>query len=143
MTVSLDFFKQYHSSIIKALGDDAKKVNAKVGSLIADKWLAQEHGNLNDPQVFQQELEDFLLNELEFAKEVKVSIDGNNLDITVKGCAICHGNEILRLEGLQTACPIVQTSKYAVVKGLNKNVLMKGVDKPGVVGECVIRFELQ
>lgn len=143
MAVSLNFFKQYHSDMIKALGDDAKKVNAKVGSLMADKWLAKEHGDLNDPRIFIKDFEDFLLHDLEFADYVKVSIDGNTMDITIKGCAICHGNEILRQEGLNTACPIVQTSKYAAVKGLNKNVLMKGVDKPGVVGECIIRFELQ
>lgn len=143
MTVSLNFFKQYHSNIVKALGDDAKKVNAKVGSIMADQWLAKEHGDLTDLQVFEKEFEDYLLNELEFAKEVNISADGKNMDIAIKGCVICHGNEILRQEGLNTACPIVQTSKYAIVKGMNKNVVMKGVDKPGVVGDCVIRFELQ
>lgn len=143
MTVSLNFFKQYHSNIIKALGDDAKKVNAKVGSIIADQWLAKEHENLEDTEVFKAELEDYLLNDLEFAREVHVDTDGKNLDITVNGCAICHGNEILRQEGMATACPIVQASKYSVVKGMKKNVVMKGVDKPGVVGDCIIRFELQ
>ncbi len=143
MTVSLNFFKQYHSNIVKALGKDAKKVNAKVGSIMADKWLVSEHADLQDPKNFKDEFENYLLNELEFAKEVDVDMQSNDLNITVKGCAICHGNEILRQEGMETACPIVQTSKYAVVKGLKKNVTMKGVDKPGVVGDCIIRFELQ
>ncbi|MCL7412493.1 MAG: hypothetical protein M8353_02620 [ANME-2 cluster archaeon] len=143
MTVSLNFFKQYHCNIVKALGDDAKKVNAKVGSIMADEWLSREHVDLNDPRKFKTDFKNYLLNELEFARDVDVEIKGNDMDITVKGCVICHGNELLRQEGMATACPIVQTSKYAVVKGLKKNVTMKGVDKPGVVGECVIRFELQ
>lgn len=46
MTTSLNFFKQYHSTVIKALGEDAKKVNAKVGSLMADKW-ADNVGKIN------------------------------------------------------------------------------------------------
>ena len=143
MAVSLNFFKQYHRNIVKALGDDAKKTNAKVGSIMADQWLSKEHGDIKDPQVFSKDFEDYLLNDLEFAKEVNVSTDGNELDITVKGCAICHGNELLRQEGMASACPIVQTSKYAIVKGMKKNVTMKGVDKPGVVGDCIIRYELQ
>ncbi|MCL7415347.1 MAG: hypothetical protein M8349_04720 [ANME-2 cluster archaeon] len=143
MTFSLNFFKQYHCNIVKALGDDAKKVNAKVGALMADTWLAKELDDLQDPDTFKKEFKEYLLNELEFAKEVNVDIEGKDLDITVKGCGICHGNEMLRQEGIATACPIVQTSKYAIVKGMKNNVAMKGVDKPGVVGECVIRFELQ
>jgi hypothetical protein len=35
------------------------------------------------------------------------------------------------------------TSKDAAVKKLGRNVITKGVDKPGTVGECSIRFELE
>jgi len=42
MTTSLKFFKQYHIKVIKALGEDAKKVNAKVGSMFADNWIEGE-----------------------------------------------------------------------------------------------------
>ncbi len=99
MTTSLNFFKQYHSTVIKALGEDAKNV--------------------------------------------KVNCDEKDYILDIKGCAICHGNEILRKEGLATACPIVQAAKYAAVKKLGRNVITKGVDKPGTVGECIIRFELE
>jgi len=142
MTTSLNFFKQYHSTVIKALGEDARKVNAKVGSLMADKW-ADNAGKINNNGEFAQSFEDYLKNQLEFAKHVKVNCDDRNYTLDIKGCAICHGNEILRKEGMATACPIVQAAKYAAVQKIGRNVITKGVDKPGVVGECIIKFELE
>jgi hypothetical protein len=142
MTTSLNFFKQYHSTVIKALGEDAKKVNAKVGSLFADNWTANA-GDFKDNSEFAKSFEDYLKNQLEFAKHVKVNCDDKNYTLEIKGCAICHGNEILRKEGLATACPIVQAAKYAAVKKIGRNVITKGIDKPGIVGECFIKFELE
>ncbi|MFZ3382704.1 MAG: hypothetical protein WA144_02145 [Candidatus Methanoperedens sp.] len=142
MTTSLNFFKQYHSTVIKALGEDAKKVNAKVGSIFADNW-ADKAGDLKSNNEFAKSFEDYLKNELEFAKHVKINCDEKNYTLDIKGCAICHGNEILRKGGMATACPIVQAAKYAAVKKIRKNVITKGVDKPGTVGECTIKFELE
>ena len=142
MTTSLNFFKQYHSTVIKALGEDAKKVNAKVGSIMADNW-ADKAGNINSNSEFAKSFENYLKNQLEFAKNVKVNCDEKDYMLDIKGCAICHGNEILRKEGMATACPIVQAAKYAAVKKLGRNVITRGVDKPGTVGECTIRFELE
>lgn len=142
MTTSLNFFKQYHSTVIKALGEDAKKVNAKVGSIFADNW-AEKAGDLKSNDEFAKSFEDYLKKDLEFAKHVKVNCDENNYTLDIKGCAICHGNEILRREGMATACPIVQAAKYAAVKKIGRNVITRGVDKPGMVGECTIKFELE
>jgi len=142
MTTSLNFFKQYHSTVIKALGEDAKKVNAKVGSIFADNW-SDNAGDLKSNDEFAESFENYLKNQLEFARHVKVNCDEKNYTLDIKGCAICHGNEILRKEGMATACPIVQAAKYAAVKKIGKNVITKGVDKPGQVGECTIKFELE
>jgi hypothetical protein len=141
MTTSLNFFKQYHSTVIKALGEDAKKVNARVGSIFADNW-ADKAGNLKNNDEFAKSFENYLKNELEFAKHVEINCDENNYTLNIKGCAICHGNEILRKEGMATACPIVQAAKYAAVKKIGRNVITRGVDKPGTVGDCVIKFGL-
>ena len=141
MTASLNFFKQYHSTVIKALGEDAKKVNAKVGSIFADNW-ADNAGNFNDNAEFARSFESYLKNQLEFAKDVRVNCDEKNYTLDIKGCAICHGNEMLRKEGMATACPIMQAAKYAAVRKLGKDVITKGVEKPGPVGECIMRFEL-
>jgi hypothetical protein len=142
MTTSLNFFKQYHSTVIKALGEDAKKVNVKVGSIMADNW-ADKAGRFNSNSEFAQSFENYLKNQLEFANHVKVDCDEKDYTLDIKGCAICHGNEILRREGMMTACPIVQAAKYAAVKKIGRNVITKGVDKPGPVGECTIRFGLE
>jgi len=142
MTTSLNFFKQYHSTVIKALGEDAKKVNARVGSIFADNW-ADKAGNLKNNDEFAKSFENYLKNELEFAKYVKINCDEKNYSLNIKGCAICHGNEILRKEGMATSCPIVQAAKYAAVKKIGRNVITKGVDKPGTDGECFIKFELE
>ena len=142
MTTSLNFFKQYHSTVIKALGDDAKKVNAKVGSIMADNW-AEKAGTINNNAEFAKSFENYLKNQLEFAKHVKVNCDDKNYTLEIEGCVICHGNEILRKEGVATACPIMQAAKYAAVRKLGKDVITKGVEKPGPVGECIMRFELE
>ncbi len=141
MTTSLNFFKQYHSTVIKALGDDAKKVNAKVGSIMADNW-ADKAGTINNHAEFAKSFENYLKSQLEFAKHVKVDCDDKNYTLDIKGCSICHGNEMLRKEGVATACPIMQAAKYAAVRKLGKDVITKGVEKPGHVGECIMRFEL-
>ena len=141
MTVNLNFFKQYHSTVIKALGEDAKKVNAKIGSIMADRWI-DNTGKFNSYAEFAQSFEDYL-KELQFADYVKVNCDEKNYILDIKGCVICHGNEILRKEGITTACPIIQTAKYAAIKKIERNVITKGVDKPGIVGECTIRLELE
>jgi hypothetical protein len=142
MTTSLKFFKQYHSTVIKALGDDAKKVNAKVGSIFADNW-ADKTGKIDNNVEFARSFEDYLKNQLEFAEHVKIHCDEKDYTLDIRGCSICHGNEILRKEGIATACPIVQAAKYAVVKKLGRNVITRGVEKPGIVGECKIKFELE
>ena len=138
----MNFFKQYHSTMIKELGEDAKKVNAKVGSMMVDNW-ADNVGIFNNNTEFARSFEDYLKNQLEFAKHVKIGCDEKNYTLDIKGCVICHGNEILRKEGISPACPIVQAAKYAAVKKIGRNVITKVVDKPGTVGECTMRFELE
>ena len=141
MSANLNFFKQYHSIVIKALGEDAKKVNAKIGSIMTDKWI-DNTGKFNNNVEFAQSFENYL-KDLEFANYIKINCDEKNYVLDIKGCAICHGNEILRIEGIAPACPIIQAAKYAAVKKIGKNVIIKGVDKPGIIGECTIRFELE
>ncbi|MBU4491951.1 MAG: hypothetical protein KKD69_05760 [Euryarchaeota archaeon] len=142
MTACPNFLKQYHAAMIKALGEDAKKINAKVGSIMAYSW-ADTAGKINNAAEFAQSFENYLKDVLEFADHVKVNCDDKNYTLDVKGCIICHGNEILRKEGVATACPIVQAAKYAAVKKLGKNLITKGVDKPGIVGECTIKYEFE
>ena len=108
---------------------------------MADRWI-YDTGKFNNYTEFAQSFENYL-KELQFSDYVKVNCDEKNYILDIKGCAICHGNEILRKEGIATACPIIQAAKYAAIKKIERNVITKGVDKPGIVGECTIRFELE
>lgn len=139
--MSLNFFSQYHSIVIKSLGEDAKKVNAKIGSIIADRWIDNTQ-KFNSNTEFAQSFENYL-KDLEFANYVKINCDEKNYILDIKGCVICHGNEILRKEGISTVCPIIQAAKYAEVKKIGRNAITRGVYKSGIVGECTIRFELE
>jgi len=139
--MSKNFLRQYHSTVVKAAGEHAKKLNTKMGIIMANKW-SENTSKLESNEEFAQNFENYLKN-LEFADQVNVYCDKKIYILKVKGCDICHGNEILRKEGIGTACPIVQTAKYAMVKKMGKNVILDGVDKPGLVGECAIRFELE
>ena len=139
--MSKNFLKEYHSTVVKAAGEHAKKLNTKMSIILANNWV-DHTGEFDNNKEFGDFFESYL-RELEFAENVNVDCDEKNYVIDIKGCAICHGNEILRQEGIGTACPIVQTAKYAMVKKMRKNVVIKGIDKPGPVGECVIRFELE
>jgi len=141
MTVSLDFSKQYHAIIVKALGEDAKKINSKIGQIIVNDWL-NNVGALNDNIEFAQSFENYL-GQLGFAQHVKVYCNKKDYTLDIKGCIICHGNEILRKENIPTMCPIIQAAKYAALKKLGRNVTTKGVEKSGIIGECIIRFELE
>ncbi len=142
MSDNLNFIKHYHSAVVKALGDDAKKVNSKVGLLLADEW-ADGSGKIDNYADYASSFQEYLLKELGFADLVKVDVDGAKYTLEIKGCMICHGNEILRKEGLNSACPIVQAARYAMVKKMEKEVVTKGVTKTGVVGECTMNFEVQ
>jgi hypothetical protein len=139
--MSKNFLKEYHSTVVKAAGEHAKKLNTKMGIIMANKFCANT-SNFNNEEEFAQNFENYL-KELEFAEKVNVYCDKENYILKIKGCDVCHGNEILRQEGIGTACPIVQTAKYAMLKKMRKNVILDGVDKPGPVGECAIRFELE
>jgi hypothetical protein len=139
--MSKNFLKEYHSTVVKAAGENAKNLNIKMGIIMANKWV-DDTAKFDNNKEFGDFFESYL-RELGFAESVNVNCDEENYTIDIKGCLICHGNEILRQEGIGTACPIVQTAKYAMVKKMGRNVVIKGIDKPGSVGECVIRFGLE
>jgi hypothetical protein len=103
MTTSLNFFKQYHSTVIKALGKDAKKMNAKVGSIMADNW-ADKAGNINSNSEFAKNFENYLKYQLEFAKYVKVNCDEKDYMLDIKGCCSKKAWEKCNNQGCGQTC---------------------------------------
>lgn len=139
--MSKNFLRQYHSSVVKAAGEEAKRLNTRIGIIMADRWDDNTR-RFDSNEEFSLNFENYL-RDLEFAECTNVHCVEKSYIINIKGCEICHGNETLRQEGIKPMCPIVQIAKYAMVKKMRKNVILDGIDKPGPVGECVIRFELE
>ncbi len=88
-------------------------------------------GKITDQEEFRARFEEFLTDELGFADTTKVSISSGELTIDVGGCAICHGNEMLRQAGEPAMCPILATGLTAISRVLGKNATLPGADEEG------------
>lgn len=142
---SKEFFAAYHAAVIEALGEDAPKYNAKIGSLLANNFLKGLEGLPADSAEFKRAMEEFMKGPFRFADiaELTFGNDDHTATLYVKGCDICQGNEILRNSGKKGICPISQMVKSAMGKALKHNVELTGSEKPGPVGECYLKYNLK
>ncbi|MBC7228792.1 MAG: hypothetical protein H5T74_00160 [Actinobacteria bacterium] len=137
--VEREFFKRYHRAVVKANAGEVEKVKAKIGSEWAEEFRARAGGRLEGEE-FNRALEDYLENELRFCEEAEVRGEGEELSIAVKGCHICHGNELLKAEGQPALCPIVPTGLFSISRVAGRRASLREVRKNGVVGECEICY---
>lgn len=136
-----EFFKRYHRAVVKANSGEVEKLKSKIGSEWAKDFRDEVDGNLEGEE-FNQALEDYLANDLRFCEEVKVMGDDGDLSIDVKGCHICHGNDLLKKEGEPALCPIVPTGLFSISRVGKRKASLDEVRKNGVVGECEICYKL-
>jgi hypothetical protein len=137
------FIKKYHKAVVLANKDQLEKVKPKIASQWIRDWLKDLGGPIADEEEFRAKFEDFLSDELGFARTSTVSISGDELTIDVGGCSICPGNDLLRQEGEPSLCPILATGLVAISRVLGKNATLVGVDKEGKpVGFCQIKYKL-
>jgi hypothetical protein len=137
------FIKKYHQAVVMANKNQLEKVKPKIASEWIKEWIGELGGKITDQEEFRARFEEFLTDELGFADTTKVSISSGELTIDVGGCAICHGNEMLRQAGEPTLCPILSTGLMAISRVLGKNATLVGADKEGKpVGFCTIKYEL-
>jgi hypothetical protein len=139
--VDQEFFKKYHCAVVKANSKEIEKLKSKIGSEWADEFRSHTEGKLEGAE-FNQALEDYLVNDLRFAGKVKVKSTDNDLNIEVKGCHICHGNEVLKSQGEPALCPIVPTGLFSISRVAGRKATLDEVRKHGVVGECEICYKL-
>jgi len=139
--VGRDFFKKYHRAVVKAVGSDTEKVKARIGSQWAEEFR-ERAGTISGEDEFASAFQDYLQNELRFCEGVKVNRDGDSLELEVRGCHICHGNEELRREGQPTLCPIVPTGLFSISRVAGRKAALQEVRKQGVVGECEIIYKV-
>lgn len=140
---SKEFFAAYHAAVFEALGDDAPKLNARIGALLANAWQKTLKELPADSAEFKKAMEAYMSGPFRFSDiaEFKFNDDGTAY-LYVKGCDICNGNEILRNSGKKGSCPISQMVKSAMGKALKTGVELTGSEKPGPVGECYLKYKL-
>ena len=139
---SKEFFAAYHAAVFGALGDEAPKMNAKIGSLLATAWLKRLSELPSGTAEFKKALEEWMSGPFKFADISDLTFNDNGATLYVKGCDICQGNELLRKGGGKGFCPISQLVKSAMGKGLKKSVELTGSEKPGPVGECYLHYKI-
>lgn len=135
-----EFIKQYHRAVALALEKNMKTMNAKIGSILADQWFAsqsEQYNANNFASTYRQYLQ-----QLGFADTIDLRLTDNTCEVDIKGCAICHGNELLRKEKKEPMCPIMKATSYALHRGTGRNVKTGKPQKNGTVGECVLKYEL-
>jgi len=139
---SKEFFAAYHAAVFGALGEDAPRLNAKIGVLLANAWAKRLAELPSGTEEFKKAVEEWMAGPFRFADVSELSFTEGGASLYVKGCDICQGNEILRKSGGRGFCPISQFMKSAMGKGLKKSVELTGSDKPGPVGECYLRYKI-
>lgn len=140
---SKEFFAAYHASVFEALGEDAPKYNAKIGSLLANRWIKRLESLPADSAEFKKAIEAYMQGPFSFADIAEMTFkEDGTAQLYVKGCDICQGNELLRNEGGKGYCPISQMLKSAMGKALKKRVELTGSEKPGPVGECYLKYKV-
>ena len=140
--IEREFFNKYHRAVVKANSGEVEKLKSKIGSEWAKEFREKVDGDLQGEE-FNQALEDYLVNDLRFCDEAKVNGDGDDLSIDVKGCHICHGNDVLKKEGEPALCPIVPTGLFSISRVGKRKASLDEVRKNGVVGECEICYKLR
>lgn len=140
---SKEFFAAYHAAVFEALGEDAPRVNAKIGSLLANAWIKKLSALPQGTDEFKRALEEWMSGPFRFADISELSFKDGGATLYVKGCDVCSGNEILRSGGGKGYCPISQLVKSAMGKGLKKHVELTGSEKPGPVGECYLHYKVE
>lgn len=138
------FMKKYHVAVARANQDQLAKLKPKILSEWVNEWMQEVGSNISDPEEFRAKFEDFLTEELGFADESTVTLEGDELTIDVSGCLICPGNDILKKAGEQALCPITSTGMMAISRVMDKKATLQGVDKEGKpVGFCQIKYKLE
>jgi len=140
---SKEFFAEYHAVVFDALGDDAAKYDAKIGILLATRWMKKLESLPGDSAAFKKAIEGYMSGPFRFSDIADMTIsDDGNASLYVKGCDICPGNEILREKTGKGYCPISHMVKSAIGRTLKKKVELLGSEKPGPVGECYLRYKI-
>ncbi len=143
--VSRDFLAKYHADLICALAEDeVEKVRIRLGGNLLQPFVDSLDGQALTPEQLKPRLERYLRDELQMADYAKVEVQGNQLSVEIKGCHLCHGNDLLRARGRQGCCPFAPGINRALSKALGAGSHLESVAKsPDKTGECVMRYTVE
>ena len=140
---SKEFFAEYHASVFQALGDKAPDYNVRIGSLLATRWLKKLEEVPERTDDFKKAIEAYMSGPFRFSDVAEMTFnEDGTAHLYVKGCDICHGNEILRNSTGKAYCPVSHLVKSAMGRGLKKKVELTGSEKPGPVGERYLKYKI-
>lgn len=138
-----EFIARYHRALTLSQKEDIDKTNAKMGSILADDWVKAQGKLPITLEEFVESYNRYLEESFRFAEAARVRVtDNKGIELAVKGCHLCFGNELLRKENQKTACPIIRMTANAILRSTGKRVTLKEVKKPGPIGECYIEYEI-
>ncbi|WXG41116.1 MAG: hypothetical protein WED07_10155 [Candidatus Freyarchaeum deiterrae] len=131
--------QKYHVALVKALGEDVRKVFVQLGRELGSEVGGGGKISLKELEI---KLQDYLHNDLKLGKKVNVKIENNILNVEVDECRVCSANEIIRSQGGKEACllPGILMGSVKQVESV-KNVSMAGVEHFGV-GHCKMHLKL-
>jgi hypothetical protein len=141
-TAPRNLLARYHADLICALPEEeVEKVRIRLGANLLQPFIDSLDGTpLSAPEV-KQRLEAYLRDELGMADYIKVTAEGKEVSVEIKGCHLCFGNDLLRARGKQGCCPFAPGINRALSRALQGGSRLQGVAKaPGKTGECVIKY---
>jgi hypothetical protein len=125
-----------------ALGEENQKVFAKASMGLGRVWGKSVPPAKNLDTLMQQ-IADYLREDLKLAEDITVEKQGQEYIMKNRGCYICHGKLVKERYGIMPACAMSMFPVGALVENLKiKNVRLKEIRKPGLVGDCDWVYEI-
>ncbi len=137
-----DYFAQYHADLISVLPEEeVEKVRIKLGGALLQPFIESLGGQALEAAEVKPRLEAYLRDQLGMADYAEMTVEGNEVSLEIKGCHLCHGNDLLRQRGKSGFCPFAPGVNRALSRALKGGCRLEGVTKPtGKTGECVIKY---
>ena len=132
--VSEKLFSKYNIAVQKALKDEERKAFfTRIGHRLRQQVFKNKKYTVDE---LKEELPKVVKEQLELSDVVSATFNGNEFTFSVRGCAICPSNDILRKENIEPACPIVPMVRSLIGSCSDvSEVEIKENQKPKV-GDC-------
>jgi hypothetical protein len=126
-----------------ALGEDNQKVFAKASMAQGRHW-GTSIPTAQTPEDLMEKVAAYFQDSLKIAKSIKFEKKDQEFILQFRGCYICHGKLVKERYGITPACAVSMFPVGALSANLKlRNVRLKEIRKPGVVGDCDMIYEIK